>query len=287
MFIPHGTGLIRLSMAPVWPIHGFVALGLVVICVAGETTSLLEDANFLLQVVTDVKSGPAMSPAIIPNPDLPTPSPDSLWQCREGDILLAFHAGRDCSDFTEEELDMPMSKWPYMTRWCKLARRDKTMQMDQCMAQHCIERQSPILAAKVWWETKTGKSDSWQNIEFPYCSKYGFCSGHPLSHNSTLQDMESYCNTKFGDSWKKQTPRDTLTWIQQGVGNIEMLTCSWGTLHCDVTRCNQYLCGPKAQQVALTRMKQKVHTIALEKKASHALALTQASDVEQALKHDA
>merc|ERR1719183_1221046 len=50
-----------------------------------------------------------------------TAANDAAWfNCSEGDQVLAFHRGRDCSDFTEEELDLPLSTWPHLTRWCKL-----------------------------------------------------------------------------------------------------------------------------------------------------------------------
>jgi len=243
----------------VLPLLGSSVLALVLAEVDVAYTT--EDEVSLLQHHVAERSGPASaaSAQIIPNPDVPTENLPDPWRCREGDVLLAFHNGRDCSDFKEEELDLPMSTWPYMTRWCKLAHRDPSMLADQCMAQHCIERGSPSLAAKIWWDTKTSQSELWQNVEFPYCNGMGFCRGHPLAqHNTTLEDMESFCNNKFQDRWKKLSPRDTLEWMKKGVGDIEMLTCSWGTLHCDVARCNQYLCGPKAQQTALLREKTEV-----------------------------
>lgn len=185
-------------------------------------------------------------------------SSTDMWNCKEGDTTLAFHNGRDCSDFTEAELDQPMDTWPYLTRWCKLAKRNVYLQGDQCMAQQCIAGRNPKKASKIWWETKVRDSFTWQNDEFNFCVASGFCDGrHPLRIGSTLEDAEKYCDTVYKDDWKKTTPRETLMFVETLSGDIQKLTCAWGTLHCDAHRCQSYFCGAEAQEIAVVRHHQE------------------------------
>lgn len=169
---------------------------------------------------------------------------------------LQFHHGRNCENFTEAELDLPLTTWPPLTRWCKMAHFDQGLNSDQCFAQYCIGREDPALAARVWWNTKVKYSELYQGIEYTYCQLKGLCSS-PLNRSSTLQNMEQFCDDRIQD-WRNATPRDTLKWLAAGFKeryeNVDLITCSWGTLHCDATRCQQYFCGTEAQNVALMRM---------------------------------
>lgn len=166
-------------------------------------------------------------------------------RCSEGDPVYDFEVGRDCSAFTDDELDEPLSKWPYLTRWCKIfASGGDALQSDGCMAQECIANQNPAAAATVWWETKAGKDPSFQAMEAGYCWISNMCSSdYGLTQNSTLHDMEDYCDKHY-PTWRLLTPRDWLQWLAGDFSvDVLPLTCAWGTLHCDATRCKKYLCG--------------------------------------------
>lgn len=175
--------------------------------------------------------------------------------CSYGDNLYQFEIDNEkhCGAFSKEEWTKPFTTWPHLTRWCKMFHsHGEGMHRDGCYAQECIANQNPVRAYKMWWrfmneiETKESRAS-----EAKYCWVNGFCDpDHVISENSTVKDTENYCDTHV-KGWREYTPFEWLQWMMNGFGlkGVKKLTCSWGTLHCDVARCKRYLCGPKWKAV--------------------------------------
>lgn len=156
-----------------------------------------------------------------------------------------FEQGRDCVAFTNEEMNASLMSWPYLTRWCKVFNSGgKDQKIDGCMAQKCLAQENPSEAAKVWWARKSKEGWMAQASEAKYCWTQGLCSsGNELTQKSTVHDMEKYCD-KHSPIWRQVTPSDWLWWL--ATSNLSWsipTTCSWGTLHCDAVRCQEYLCS--------------------------------------------
>merc|ERR1719401_312842 len=82
-------------------------------------------------------------------------------------------------------------------------------------------------------------------MERDYCRGAGFCSpDSPLNVNSTLDDMEAYCNTRWNgaNDWKQLTVSDWMFAYDSSYDEVMRRTCAWGTLHCDAARCQLYIC---------------------------------------------
>jgi hypothetical protein len=176
--------------------------------------------------------------------------------CTEGDSLYQFEIdhSKECKAFTKKEWTQPFTSWSnHLTRWCKMFHsHGEGMHRDGCYAQECIANKDPVQASKMWWSfmnnVETAESRA---SEAKYCWVNGFCADdHPLGENSTVKDAENYCDTHI-KGWREFTPFEWLQWMMNGFGlhNVKKLTCSWGTLHCDVTRCKKYLCTKKWKAV--------------------------------------
>jgi hypothetical protein len=246
-----------------------VVLGVLLMLAACSQIALtlreVEDVISLLQkpganVKTRRASSFSMQPIAFFQEETPK-SRSNKGTCSEGDQVLA---DRNCSAFTDEEMDEPLSKWPYLTRWCKIiaSHGGANMQMDTCMAQECIANEHPAGAAQLWWQGRANNSAylavdyGFQMMEARYCKSSSFCSSdYGLNKSSTLQDMESHCD-KHHPKWKSLTARDWLHWLNplEGFSAADLqqravpLACAWGTLHCDATRCQKYLCSDEWTQ---------------------------------------
>lgn len=117
----------------------------------------------------------------------------------------------------------------------------------QCLAKGYSDPQVAIEAAQ--WSVEAGVG----GLDASTCFLAGHCADTTVTNETTFEDMELICDSKFGhDNWTSVgfddiLPRDPFAispqdWVRDAPRIYTMVSCAMGAYRCDVTYCKETYC---------------------------------------------
>lgn len=126
---------------------------------------------------------------------------------------------------------------PDMKLWCDVSNR----KMANSLVQHCLKDGNLKKSAQLLQARQA--SEQHREREATYCFAEGHCSDDSMSEDTTAQEAEAHCDSKYGPlTWRSVNGLSRESTNRTDTAFYGKLACAMGSFHCDAMYCKETYC---------------------------------------------